>query len=59
MYQNHNTLFKAHVLIACFIYMLCVLSWSVFRIAYSSFGWWLVVHLCPLGQGPSPLRILV
>lgn len=58
MYQNRNTL-CAHVLGARFMHMLYTFSGSVFRIAFSSFGWWLVLRLCPLGQGPPPLRILV
>lgn len=58
MYQNCDIL-CAHVLVARFIRTLCVSSGSVLRIACSSFGWWLVVGLCALGPGPSPLRILV
>lgn len=58
MYETYNT-FRAHVLGACFMPMLCIFSESVFRIAFSSFGFWLVLCLCPLGQGPPPLRILV
>lgn len=46
MYQNRNTL-CAHVLGARFMHMLYTFSGSVFRIAFSSFGWWLVLRLCP------------
>lgn len=37
-------LFNAHILVAFFlIHRLCALFVSVFRIAYFSFGWWLVL----------------
>lgn len=52
MYQNRNTLY-APVLVACFIHVLCALSGSVFRGAYSSLCWWLVLCSYPPWAGST------